>query len=800
MLKNYLKIALRNIIKYKGYSFINITGLAVGMACCILIFLYIQFEFGYDQFHKDADKIYRVAKDFHQKGEPASCGTATPPTLAPVILNDFPGVEHAVRLYKGKGVIKSGEKKFIEEGIFYADASFFNIFTFPFIKGNPETALKDPYSAVLTEETAKRYFNREDPLGKTISFKNSEDFKVTGVIKNVPINSHFKFDILFSFATLEDFYSNRSYNALKNWWNHSYRTYIKISSDKPSLQLVDGIYNLSKRYVSDQEARFGFQQKFFLQPLRDIYLKSNIEDEMGETGNIAYLYIFMVIAIFILIIACINFVNLATARSAQRAHEVGMRKVVGAVKTQLVRQFLVEALMVSFASLALAIFIVLFSLPLFNDLTGKNLELYFGDFKVIFLWAAIPFIAAILSGCYPAFFLSAFKPIDTLKGAFESHKKAALLRKGMVVFQFAISIILIVGTLVVSKQLDFMRDRDPGFKKEQVMVLSLQGTKESRQKYEILKNEFSRHSSVISASASSTVPGRLFSSLSVNPEGYSQEETKTMYTLETDYDFIKTLKIELSAGRYLSRDFKTDPENAFILNEAAVFNLGWGSPKNAIGKNFARGRKKGKVIGVIKDFHFESLHKEISPLLLYFEPDNFEYLSLRIAPGNIFGTISFIENKWQKLLPGDPFNFFFLDDDFDRQYRAEEKVQNIFRSFTIIAIVIACLGLFGLAAFTTQQRFKEIGIRKVLGASAPGILLLLAKEFIKWVLLSNLIAWPIAYFAANKWLQNFAYRTDVGIWTFLFSALAALTIALLTVSYQAVKAAIINPMDVLKYE
>ena len=800
MLKNYLKIALRNMLKHKGYSFINITGLAVGMACCILILLYIQFEFGYDKFHKDADKIFRVAKDFRIKGEPASYGTATPPTLAPIILNDFPEVEHAVRLYGSKGVIKYGEKKFIEEGIFYADASFFNIFTFPFIKGNPETALKYPYSVVLTEETAKRYFNREDPLGKTISFKNTEDFKVTGVIKVVPINSHFKFDILFSLATLEDTYSKSSYNALKNWWNHSYRTYIKISGDKPSPQLVDGIYNLSKRYVSDQEAQFGFQQKFFLQPLRDIYLKSNIEDEIGETGNIAYLYIFMVIAIFILIIACINFINLATARSAQRAHEVGMRKVVGAVKTQLVRQFLVEAILVSFASLALAIIIVLLSLPLFNDLTGKNLELYFGDFKIIFLWAAIPFIAAFLSGCYPAFFLSAFKPIDTLKGAFESQKKAAFLRKGMVVFQFAISIILIVGTLVISKQLDFMKNRNPGFDKEQVMVLSLQGTKESRQKYEILKNEFSRHSSVISASASSTVPGRLFSSLSVNPEGYSQEETKTMYSLETDYDFLKTLKIELAAGRFLSRDFKTDAENAFLLNETAVFNLGWSSPKNALGKKITRGRKKGKVIGVIKDFHFESLHKEISPLLIYFEPDDFEYLSLRIAPGNIPGTISFIESKWKKLLPGEPFNFFFLDDDFDRQYRAEEKVQNIFRSFTIIAIVIACLGLFGLAAFTTQQRFKEIGIRKVLGASVPGILLLLAKEFLKWVLLSNFIAWPIAYIAANKWLQNFAYRTDIGIWTFLCSTLAALAIALLTVSYQAVKAAFINPVAAMKYE
>jgi putative ABC transport system permease protein len=798
MFENYLKIALRNIKRNKGYSFINVAGLALGMACCLFILFYVLYEFSYDTFHEDSDRIYRVAMEFRAKDQPVKYGAVTPPTVAPAILDKYAEVEDAARITWANGIVKYGEKQFFEDGILYADQSFFNVFTFPIIKGNPETALKEPYTAVLTESTAEKYFGREDPVGKTISINYQRDYEITGVVEDVPPNSHFTFDLLFSFAPIEESLQNAPIGKL--WFSHSYYTYIKTRSENPSPAFIEGVYNLSANLIGDFENRVGFHQRFFLQPLKDIYLTSNLGFEPGSTGKKAYLYYFIAIAVFILIIASINFVNLSTARSTGRAREVGIRKVAGAEKKQLIIQFLGEAFFTTIISAGIAVIIILFSLPYFRAFTGKDVELNFNSGIVLCL-ILTPLAVGLLAGSYPAFFLSAFHPIDTLKGAFGHTKKGRKLRKGLVVFQFTISILLIVSTIIVSRQLHFMRNRDLGFDKEQIVVLSLRGSGEARQKYDVLKNEFMKHSTIVSASASYTVPGREPSSRAMLPEGFTGDQWQTFLINWADYDYLETYKIELAAGRDFLRDFETDKEEAFILNEAAVISLGWNSPEDGIGKNWNLGnRRKGKVIGVTKDYHFNSLHQKISPLVIHLDPSYFVYLSLRFTTDSISETLSFIEETWKELVPDEPFSYFFLNEDFDRQYRAEEQLQAIVSLFTFMGMVIACLGLFALVSFSAEQRKKEIGIRKVLGSANHKIVFLLVKDFLILVLVANVLAIPAGWLSMNKWLQNFAFRTNMSIWIFLLSGSAAFAIALLTVSFQTIKAATANPVDSLRYE
>jgi putative ABC transport system permease protein len=799
MIKNYLKIALRNIKRHKGYSFINIAGLALGMACCLFILSYVLYEFSYDTFHEDADRISRVAMEFRAKDQPVKYGAVTPPPVAQAILDNFAEVEDAVRITRANGIVKHGEKQFFEDKIFYADQSFFNVFTFPIIKGNPETALKEPYTAVLTESIAEKYFGSENPVGKTISINYQRDYKITGVVEDIPPNSHFTFDLLFSFAPIEESLQNAPIGKL--WFSHSYYTYIKTRSENLSPAFIEGVYNLSANIIGDFEKKVGFAQRFFLQPLKDIYLTSNLRNELGNTGNKTYLYYFIAIAVFILIISSINFVNLSTARSTGRAREVGIRKVAGAEKKQLINQFLGEALFTTFISAGIAMLIILISLPHFRVLTGKDIDLHLISSAIILCIILIPLAVGLLAGSYPAFFLSAFHPIDTLKGVFGHTIKGTRLRKGLVIFQFAISILLIISTIIVSKQLSFMRKQDLGFDKEQIVVLSLRGSGEARQKYNVLKNEFMKHATIVSASASYTVPGRNPSSNAMLPEGFTGDQWQTFLINWADYDYLETYKIKLAAGRDFSRDFETDKEEAFILNEAAVKSLGWNSSEDAIGKTWNLGnRRKGKVIGVTKDYHFNSLHQKISPLVIHLDPDYFVYLSLRFTTGSISETLSFIEEAWKELVPGEPFSYFFLNEDFDRQYRAEVQVQAIVSLFTIMGMVIACLGLFGLTSFSVEQRKKEIGIRKVLGLANHKIVYLLVKDFLILVLIANVVALPVGWLSMNKWLQNFAYRTNMSIWIFLLSGFAAFAIALLTVSFQTIKAATANPVDSLRYE
>jgi len=799
MFKNYLKTALRNLRNKKGYSFINIVGLSLGMACSLLILFYVLYEFSFDSFHKDAERIYRVAMEFRAKDQPVKYAAVTAPPVAPAILDNFPEVESAARFTRREGIVKYGEKQFFEDGILFADRSFFNVFTFPLTRGNPETALKELNTAVLTESAAEKYFGSEDPVGKTISFNNETDYTITGIMEDVPSNSHLTFDMLFSFVTIEQSMQNIPTGEL--WFSHGFYTYIKTRSQNLSAAFVDGLYNLSANIIGDFEKQVGFQQRFFLQPLKDIYLTSNLDFEAGGTGNKTYLYYFIIIAVFILLIAGINFINLATARSTGRAREVGIRKVAGAEKKQLVTQFLGEALFTIFISAAIALLILIFCLPYFRTLTGADIQLNFISTDIVLCIIFIPLTVGLLAGSYPAFFLSAFHPVDTLKGAFGHTNKGAKLRKGLVVFQFAISILLLISTAIVSRQLSFMRNRDLGFDKEQIIVLSLRGSGEARQKYDVLKNEFLKHSTIVSASASFTVPGRSPSSTAMRPEGYSENQWQTFLINWADYDYLDTYKIELAAGRNFSRDFETDKNEAFILNEAVVKSLGWNSSEDTVGKTWMLyGENKGKVIGVTKDYHFNSLHQQIIPLVICFNPYRFNYLSLRFKTGSVSETLSFIEDTWKELVPNEPFSYFFLDEDFDRQYRAEEQVQVIISLFTIMGLVIACLGLFGLASFSVEQRKKEIGIRKVLGATTPGMIVYFSREFTKWVIVSNIIAWPAAYFVMSRWLQNFAYRISVGFVTFIIAGIIAFVIAVLMVSYQAFKAASANPVEVLRSE
>jgi putative ABC transport system permease protein len=737
--------------------------------------------------------------EFQAKDQPVKYAAVTPPPVAPAILDNFSEVEDAVRITQANGIMKYGEKQFFEDGILYADQSFFKVFTFPLIKGDPETVLKEPYTAVLTDSIAEKYFGNEDPVGKTILLNYQRDYKITGIVEDVPPNSHFTFDLLFSFAPIEKSLQNAPIGKL--WFSHSYYTYIKTRSENLSPDFIEGVYNLSANIIGDFEDKVGFHQKFFLQPLKDIYLTSNLVYEQGRLGNKTYLYYFIAIAVFILIIASVNFVSLSTARSTQRAREVGIRKVAGAEKKQLVNQFLGEALFTTFISAGIAMLIILFILPYFRVLTGKDIELHLISSGIISCIIIIPLAVGLLAGCYPAFFLSAFLPIDTLKGIFGHTKKGGKLRKGLVIFQFAISILLIISTLIVTQQLSFMRNRDLGFNKEQIVVLSLRGSGEARQKYNVLKNELMKHSTIVSASASYTVPGRRPSSRAMLPEGFTGDQWQTFLINWADYDYLETYKIKLAAGRDFSRNFETDKDEAFILNEAVVKSLGWNSPEDAIGKTWNLGnRRKGKVIGVTKNYHFNSLHQKISPLVIHLDPNYFVYLSLRFTAGSVSETLSFIEETWKELVPDEPFSYFFLNEDFDRQYRAEVQVQVIVSLFTIIGMVIACLGLFGLASFSVEQRKKEIGIRKVLGSMNHKIVFLLVKDFLILVLTANVVAIPVGWLSMNKWLQSFAYRTNMSIWIFLLSGFAAFTIALLTVSFQTIKASTANPVDSLRYE
>ena len=786
MFRNYLKIALRNIRKYKGYSFINIAGLAIGVSACLLLFLWVQDELSFDRYHQKADQIYRVVSQYESEGKTRRFAWTSAP-VGPALVNEFPEIEKAVRFGRNGFVVSYQNKRFVEQ-VYFTDPDIFDVFTFPLVKGNPENTLKEPYSLLISEEMSRKYFGDEDPLGKIITLDERRDFRITGVFEDIPQNSHFRFHFLGLFSD----YASRHFDQ---WGVSNYWTYILVSENFSPDEFKEKSPQFVEKYRG-KESRYVYKTSYPLQALTRIHLHSDLRGEIGMNRSMGTVYIFSAIAVFILLIACLNYINLSTARYAIRAKEVGLRKVIGATRPQLIKQFLGETFLFSFIALPLSVMLAELFLPLFNSLSGKKLAVHY--FDNIFLVPVLAFIILFVgfaSGIFPAFFISALKPVSALRGMFKASSKGSTLRKTLIVSQFAISIIFLVSTFVVLSQLNYMRNKNLGMDKEHVVTIPIYD-KDALGKLDTVKNEFLQNSNVLSVSVSDFFPGKATMYQSYKYEGMNESENPMIRWFVVDHDFIETFGIELVAGRNFSKRFPSDIEHAYILNESAVKEIGWESP---IGKELEI-MNKGPVIGVVKDFHFRPLHQKIEPAALYIYPKLFQYISVRISPTDVSRSLDFLKAKWQALVPGQIFQYSFLDEDFDNLYKAEMRLSQIFTVVTFLAIFIACLGLFGLAAFEALQRTKEMGIRKVLGASAAGIVLLLSKEFTKWVLLANIIAWPVAYYAMNRWLQNFAYRINIGPLIFIQSAVLALLVALLTVSYQAMKVSLANPVDTLRYE
>ncbi|MBN1224221.1 MAG: ABC transporter permease [Candidatus Aminicenantes bacterium] len=799
MFKNYLKSAIRNVQRHRGYAFINITGLAIGMACCILITAYILRDISYDRFHEKADRIYRVVVDANVGGMTAKIAVSNTP-LAPVLKKDYPEVLDVVRIDTlPRVLVKYQDRQFYEDKIVFADASIFDVFSFPIIKGDTDSALSAAHTVVLTEDTAKKYFGNEDPVGKILNFYDQYNFSVTGVVKNVPRNSHFSFDFLCSFESL---YA-RDRNEMEVWLNFNKYTYVLLQNGFDYRILEQKLPALVDRYMGSDLKAIGGEIRYFLQPLRSIHLHSHLENEISGNSNILYIYIFSGIAFFIILIACINFMNLATARSAMRAREVGMRKVIGAARKDLVKQFLGESIFYSAVALIIALILVQIALPLFSALSGLELRMNYGELPwLIPGLLGLTLLVGVAAGSYPALFLSSFQPAAVLKNAHKTGTGNFRMRSILVISQFVISVTLIIGTLIIINQLKFMKNKDLGFDKNNLLTVRIMDRK-IRQSLDYVKTELQKLPGVASVSVSSSVPGEGVDVMPIVPEGFTEDQALLAERINVDQDVMASWGMEIVKGRNFSKDFASDPQEAVIINETAAKRFGWDDPVGktvqAAGDTPMQWEKK-TVIGVVKDFHTDSLHKAIMPLYLTNIPDYLDTLSIKLDSADTAQVLETIKDKWNAIDPGRPLDYSFLDQTFGSKYKVEERLSDIFASFTLMAIFIACLGLFGVASFVSEQRTKEVGIRKVLGASIPGIVALLSKNFIKLVLIANLIAWPIAYFAMTRWLEKFAYRASMNPWIFFLSGIATLFIAIITVSYQSIKASISDPVKAIKYE
>lgn len=779
MLKSYLKIALRNIRKHKGYSLINIAGLSIGMACCILILLWVQHEISYNRFHRNADNIYRIYTDFHYDRGVRQFSNIPQP-VGPEFQKTVPEINLAVRLLDGAATVKHGADIFYEKEILYVDPSFFEVFTFPFIRGDSQTSFTEPHSALITESMAKKYFGDKDPIGEVLTMDQEHQVKVTGIIKDAPDNSSIRFDFLIPYSYLDAI----GYDT-KKWDSWNCQTYVLLSKNVTAQQVVQKIQGYPKTFHPDEEAYFRLQS---LKHIR-LYTLS------GAMGSIKYVYILSVIALFILVIACINFMNLATARSAKRAREVGLRKVVGARRAQIIRQFYGESLVMTITALGFALALAEALLPFFNRVSGKNLNLDFsGNFVIYLTLIGIALFTGIISGSYPAIYLSSFLPTKVLKSSFHSRSGNSTFRKVLVVFQFSLSIMLIISTAVVYSQLKYIQNKDLGFDKENLIYVGMDDERIVRN-FDAIKIEMLQDPSIVKVTRTFQIPSYNRFSSDAEWEGKNPSQDILFNISVVDPDYLDTMKLELVEGRNFSRDLSTDTFN-YILNEEAVNQMGIDSP---VGKWLECG-EKGEIIGVVKNYHYMPFTYEIQPLILHYNPPLFRYAMIRISGMNVPQTIGFLEKLWGRFAPEYPFGYHFLNEDYDLIYQNERRMSEIFRYFTLLAVFISCLGLFGLASFMAEQRTKEIGIRKVLGATVSGITILLSKEFTKWVLAANVIAWPIAYFAISKWLKGFAYRADISLLTFILAGALALFIAVLTVGYQAIKAAVADPVDALRYE
>ncbi|MHA4842668.1 ABC transporter permease [Flavitalea antarctica] len=808
MLYNYLKIAYRSLLKYKFISFINVSGLAIGFTCCLLIVGYILNEISYDRSNPRAKDIYRVSRKFHSdKGVISLQLASVAPPFGPLLVNEYPDIQKMTRVLNiGSPAMKYGDKNFNETQVYAADENFFDFFNVKVVKGDSKTALNEPGTFMLSEEIAEKYFGKQDPVNQVIRLYNQFNLKVTGVYKELPLNSHFHPRVLVSFNTLKspDIYGEERLRT--NWGNNAFMTYIMLPEKYPAKSLEKKFPAFLDKHMAGHYGggKPSLYTTINLQKLTDIHLFSHMDDEAEPNGDIKRVYIFSAIALFILLIACINYMNLATARSVLRAREIGIRKVSGATKTELVTQFLTESVLITLIALVISFVLTAICFPLMNKLSG--LELSFNSllqWNILIPILIIPVLVGLLSGLYPAFFMSSFQPVKTLKGFLKVGSGNVSFRQVLVVLQFAISIILIISTAIVFQQLHYMQQTNLGYDRQHIVTIDHNTA--ITPNYESFRQELLQYPGIAAAGRSSRVPtGRLLDSQGagmIKGDSITPSNTDLKYVMADD-QFIPTYKIKMIAGRNFSKDFGTDT-SAYILNETAARNLGYQQPADLVGKTMSYGGDAGPVIGIMGDFHFESMHQKIVPLVLFTDRSTgnaYGDISIRITGKNIPAAISHLEKTHKKFLPEVPFQYSFLDERFQRLYDSELKQGSIFAVFSGIAIFIACLGLFGLSAFAITQRMKEIGVRKVLGASVNSIVQLLSKDFLKLVGVAALIAFPIAWFAMYSWLQDFAYRVQIAWWIFLLAGIIAALIAILTISMQAIKAALSNPVKSLRSE
>jgi putative ABC transport system permease protein len=818
MIQNYLKIAVRSIFRNKLTAFINIAGLAIAMASALMIYLFVTDEISYDRYNKNAERTYRVTRNFLDRNGVVNLHLATvAPPIGPLMKNDFGEIEKMARTLQFNLVMaieENGERTKIatENEVYLTEPDLFNIFDIEVLSGNTAEGLKRPYTIMLSESMAKKYFESTDVIGKHMKGGRRFDFEVTGVYKNFPRQSHWHPDFMISFSTLEDstVYGRRGLET--NWGNNAFSTYILLEAGADPKKLESQLPAfLDKHFGPFAIANFGAPATFvasqnttlFVQKVTDVHLKSHLDDELEIGGNIDNVYMMGVIGLFIVLIACFNFINLSTARATKRAKEVGMRKVAGAFKNQLVFQYLSESVVVTFFALILSVGLAILSLQWLNNFTQKALSLSVSTHWPIYVGlVAFAVIVGIIAGIYPAFVISSFKPAQVLKGQQGSVKGKGGIRKTLVVTQFAISIALIIATAITVQQLDYLNNRNLGFDKDKVITVPYYG--ELTPEYDSFYNELLKSSSVKNVATSSRLPtGRLLDSQGAPRVRKGDSVVTTGVGLKmvvVDYEFFDTYNIQLAAGRNFSKSIPTDDSLAFIINETAARAIGWPTNEEGIDQDFIYGGVNGKLIGIVKDFHFESLHQEIAPMSFFVSKGNYNNISIKIAGDNLQGGIEHISRVWKSFLPIRPFDYQFVSDRYSKLYDAEQKQGQLFTVFSGMAIFIACLGLFGLATFNTMQRVKEIGIRKVLGASVPNILALLSREIVILVLVANLFAWPAAWFVMNKWLDSFAYHINMNVLIYLAAALAAVFVALATVSAQTIKAAMTNPSNTLRYE
>ena len=802
MIRNYLKIAYRNLRRHKTFGFINIVGLSVGLAGFLLIALYVKDELGYDRYNENADRVYRVGRTFlTSEGTPSLTLAQVAPPFGPLIKQDFPEAEEVVRtLGTGSLILRNGDQQFTEENGFFAEKNLFKVLTFDFISGNPDEALANTNSILMSRPMAEKYFGKADPIGKTLRVENQFDLIVTGVYEPLPAQAHFHPSFLLAFSALNDPNIYGAEQLRTNWGNNAFSTYILLAEGADPQRIAKAFPAFQDEHVPPYEGRMPSTFSVLdLTKLTDIHLRSHTDSEIEPPGNISYIYIFSAIGLFILLIACINYMNLATARSAGRAKEVGMRKVVGAKRGQLVGQFLSESLLLVVLALFLALLLMVFGLPALNDFSQKELSFkQLLDPTFLAILVSITLLTGLIAGLYPAFFLASFRPLNVLKGQIASKLRTGRLRQVLVITQFSIAIALIIGTGVVRNQMHYIQDYRLGYEKEQVVLLRDAGNDDTN--YETLKQQLVQTGAVADVGRSSRIPsGRLLDSQGARAmQGDSMAPTNiTLKQLMVDYDFVPAYRIGMAAGRNFSRDFSTDT-SMVVINETAARQLGWTSDE-AIGKPFQYGNVRGQIIGVTKDYHFESLHQEISAIAMTLTPGRLNWISVPLK-GDITVGLQQVETVWKQFFPGQPFQYQFLDERFDRLYAAEQRQQKLFSTFAGIAILLSCLGLFGLSMFMAEQRVKEIGVHQVLGASVTSIVTLLSKDFLKPVLVALLIASPIAWYAMHEWLGGFAYKTGIGWAVFAGAGVLAIGIALLTVSFQSVKAALMNPVESLRSE